>query len=89
MTAHAHTVSESVVRHWLAERIGILLDRAGHEIQPDVLMAEYGLDSLQAVALAGEAEDRWGLPVDPDVAWEYPTVALLAAHLAARIADGD
>ncbi|WP_328345289.1 acyl carrier protein [Streptomyces violaceus] len=89
MTAHAHTVSESVVRHWLAERIGILLDRAAHEIQPDVLMAEYGLDSLQAVALAGEAEDRWGLPVDPDVAWQYPTVALLAAHLAARIADGD
>ncbi|AMW13848.1 hypothetical protein A4E84_32720 [Streptomyces qaidamensis] len=89
MTAHSHTVSEIVVRHWLAERIGILLDRAGHEIQPDVLMAEYGLDSLQAVALAGEAEDRWGLPVDPDVAWQYPTVALLAAHLAARIADGD
>jgi acyl carrier protein len=88
MTAHAHTVSESAVRHWLAERLGVLLDRAGHEIQPDVLMAEYGLDSLQAVALAGEAEDRWGLPVDPDVAWEYPTVALLAAHLAARMADG-
>jgi amino acid adenylation domain-containing protein len=44
--------------------------------------AELGLDSAAGVALAAALADWLGRPVPPVVAWDYPTVDALAAHLA-------
>ncbi|WP_447040835.1 acyl carrier protein [Streptomyces sp. DSM 118878] len=78
--------SEAEIRQWLAGRIGHLMGREGQDVPPDLLLAEYGVDSLQAVSLIGEIEDRWGLTLDAALTWEYPTIALLAEFLAAEIA---
>ncbi|MFF9785276.1 Acyl carrier protein [Streptomyces sp. SceaMP-e96] len=86
MTTHAMPVDE--IRQWLAERLAAHLGQEIHEIRPDVLMAEYGLDSLHAVSLIAEIEDRWELALDAAVAWEFPTVARLAEFLAAEIPVG-
>jgi acyl carrier protein len=40
-----------------------------------------------AVGLSGELEDLLGISVDATVAWDYPTVAGLAAHLASGAAS--
>ncbi|MGW2228479.1 acyl carrier protein [Streptomyces formicae] len=81
-----HGASETEIRQWLTERIGDLIGGNAQEILPDVLLAEYGVDSLQAFSLIGEIEDRWGLSLDAALTWEYPTIALLAAFLATEIA---
>ncbi|MEV6423636.1 acyl carrier protein [Streptomyces sp. NPDC051662] len=83
-----HTESETEIRHWLAEQVGGIVGRASHDVLPDELMAEYGVDSLHAIALTGAIEERWGVGLDATVAWEYPTIALLAEFLAAEIAVG-
>ncbi|MFD7665828.1 acyl carrier protein [Streptomyces sp. NPDC059788] len=86
MTRHALPAEE--IRQWLAERLAAHLGRESHEIRHDALMAEYGVDSLHAVALVTEVEDRWGLTLDAAVAWEHPTVARFADFLAAELSVG-
>ncbi|MET7937409.1 acyl carrier protein [Streptomyces sp. NPDC005322] len=75
------------IRQWLTERLSAHLGMASELIEPDVLLAEYGLDSLHAIALITDIEDHWGLSLDATVAWEFPTVDRLAEHLTGRIPD--
>lgn len=66
---------------WLVSRAGVLPQDANAE-KP---FADYGLDSLTAVELSGELEDWSGLELDPVIAWNHPTAASLADHLARQI----
>ncbi|MFD1658315.1 acyl carrier protein [Streptomyces caeni] len=66
---------------WLAERIALYLKRQPAEIDPDVPLAEYGLDSVAALSLCGDIEDDFDLVMEPTAAWDYPTVHALAGHL--------
>lgn len=69
------------VRSWLVERIACYVQRPSEEIDPDISVAEAGLDSVYTFALCGEIEDRFGLPVEPTLVWELDTLTTLAAHL--------
>lgn len=67
---------------WLTERLAAHAQLTVEEIQPDVPMASYGLDSVTTVSMLVEIEDELGLTLDPNVPWEYPTIEALTAHLA-------
>lgn len=72
------------IRDWLADRLGI-----PHEsIDVQRPFSSLGLNSLSAVQLAGELEDFLGRRVTPTLAYEYPSVALLSAHLAGKDQPG-
>jgi hypothetical protein len=47
----------------------------------------YGLDSIDAVELAGELEDWLGQPVSATLTFDYPTVSAVATYLAAKPAS--
>lgn len=66
---------------WLAERIALYLKRQPADIDPDVPLAEYGLDSIAALSLCGDIEDEFDLVIEPTAAWDYPTIHALAGHL--------
>ena len=53
------------------------------DIKRDLEFFDYGLDSLHAVDLSGHLEELLGRPLSPSLAWEFPTISGLAAHLAA------
>ena len=81
MTEHRRSAAE--IEAWLIERLHAYLGAAEMgEIDPHLPFSYYGLDSLDAVALATELEAWLGEPVAPDVAWDYPTVHAVAAYLA-------
>lgn len=71
---------------WLAERVADHVRLPVAEIRADVLLAEYGMDSVHAVALSADIEDRCGLLTDPAVVWEHPTIDALADFLAGELA---
>lgn len=50
-------------------------------IQPDVMLSEYGMDSMQAVMLSGEISELTGQEVPPNILYERPTVHELAAYM--------
>ncbi|MFJ1969312.1 acyl carrier protein [Streptomyces sp. NPDC087903] len=75
------------LEEWLTERVAFHLHRAPHEIDPDTPLADYGIDSVTAISLCGEIEERHRLAVAPTVAYDFPTVHALADHLAELLAD--
>ncbi|WP_406229298.1 acyl carrier protein [Nocardia sp. NBC_01009] len=74
----------STIQGWLVERIADYTERAPHQVDPKVPLAELGMDSVSAVTLCGEIEDRWSLDVDPTLVFDYPTIADIAGYIAAE-----
>jgi acyl transferase domain-containing protein/acyl-CoA synthetase (AMP-forming)/AMP-acid ligase II/acyl carrier protein len=78
-TSGAATADE--VRSWLIERIARKLRIPAADIDPREPLSRYGLDSLTAVQTAGELEQWLGRTLSPVIAYDYPTIEALAAHL--------
>lgn len=75
----------TTVQDWLVDRVADYTERAPHQVDPTIPLAELGMDSVSAVALCGEIEDRWMLDIDPTLVFEYPTIAAIATYLTAEI----
>ncbi|ONH32908.1 type I polyketide synthase [Pseudofrankia asymbiotica] len=76
-------LTEAELRAWLTREVARLLGvqaEAVGEFQP---LGELGLASRDAVALAGELEDLLDMALPATLVWENPTVAAIAARLAA------
>jgi polyketide synthase 13 len=68
---------EAWIAAWMAPKVGI----PAASIDPHAPLTDYGLDSMVVVKLSGRLEELLGRPVSPAIAWEYPTIAEVAAHL--------
>ncbi|MEM9768799.1 MAG: AMP-binding protein, partial [Cyanobacteria bacterium P01_D01_bin.71] len=65
---------------WLAQRLQI----SAADMDTHKAFADYGVDSVMAVELAQDLEEllRLQQSLDVTLAWNFPTIAALAAHLA-------
>jgi acyl carrier protein len=70
------------IEAWLVAAIARSLQVGVHQIDPRRPFADFGMDSVAAVELSGDLEEWLGRRISPTVVWDYPTVSLLAAHLA-------
>lgn len=73
--------SADALSAWLSERIATYVQRKPADIRADVPLAEYGLDSVYALTLAGDLEDHLGMSLDPTLMWDHPTIAGLTQAL--------
>jgi acyl carrier protein len=69
------------LEEWLIEQLAGQLNVPKADIDPVRRLEEYGLDSLEAVALTGEIEAKLGRSVDPTILWDYPSVRAIANFL--------
>lgn len=74
--------TEEAIRAWLVERIASHLEIAPDEIDVRETFSNFGLDSRTAVGLSGELERWLGRPLVATLVWDYPTIELVARHLA-------
>jgi acyl carrier protein len=75
------------LRPWLRERIAFYLDQPADTIDPDVPLAEYGMNSIYAVSVAADIEDHLGIEFKTIPTWSHPTVNLIAAHVETMLAQ--
>jgi acyl carrier protein len=75
------------VRDWLTGRVATYLRRTPEDIDTAVPMAEYGLDSLTALAISADIEDEFDLVLDPAVTWDHPTIDALSQVLVTMIEE--
>ncbi len=54
-------------------------------IDPDENFADLGMDSLMAVEFRNRLENSLGQPIPQTLAFDYPTVSTLAAHLSTQL----
>ncbi|MFF5403872.1 acyl carrier protein [Streptomyces misionensis] len=78
-------VQPDEIRRWLTERAAYYLECPVEELDPGVPLAELGLDSVYALTLCGDVEDRYGLVLEPSAAWDHPSLDALTAHLLAAL----
>ncbi|MFJ9520383.1 acyl carrier protein [Kitasatospora sp. NPDC101801] len=81
MTTSGSVDREQDIKSWLTERLASHLSRPESEINAEVPFVEYGLDSVAALSLFGDIEEKFALYLEPAVAWEHPTVTAMAAFL--------
>ncbi|KDN20234.1 SDR family NAD(P)-dependent oxidoreductase [Amycolatopsis rifamycinica] len=75
----------------LADQVRRLLKVSPEDLDADVELSEYGLDSVVISHLVSMVNDALGVDLKPTALFEHPTLRALAAHLAdghgARLAD--
>lgn len=72
---------DTELRTWLTQRVAEYLGLPAHEIDTGRQLADYGLESVYALALCGDIEDHLDLRVEETIVWDHPTIDELGAHL--------
>jgi acyl carrier protein len=71
---------------WLTECVAEHLTRPADTIDASVPLSDYGLDSVYALSVIAELEDRLDVSLDPAVMWDNPTIDALSTALAEELA---
>ncbi|NOX38147.1 MAG: amino acid adenylation domain-containing protein [Calditrichaeota bacterium] len=72
------------IESWLVKKLAEILKTPANTIDIRQPFASYGLDSAQAVSLAGELEEWLGISLPPTLLYDYPTIESLARYLAGQ-----
>lgn len=78
--------SAAAIERWIRDRISQLFEIRLDEINLHKPIATYGVDSVEAAALAEELEAWLGRPVPPDLVWEWASTLEISQRLAALCA---
>lgn len=74
--------TEQEIQAWLISNISAVVEIEPQSIDIRKPLEYYGMDSMQAMHLSGDLADWLGRQLSPTVVWDYPTIELLASHLA-------
>jgi acyl carrier protein len=74
--------TEAEITAWCVAHLAAALRQPAEKIESQTKFARLGVDSAMAVYLVGELEEWLGRELAPELAFEYPTIAALARHLA-------
>ena len=86
MTEHALRISgENDIREWMIGYVGKVLAVPAENFPTGATFDSYGLDSVEAVVMAGVMEEEFGIQIDPIELFDHPSVDQFAAALAARM----
>ena len=80
--------NEAAIRAWCTTYLAQTLELPAEEIGPEMRFVRLGLDSANAVHFIVELEEWLGIELEPELAFDHPTIAELARHLAERGRDG-
>lgn len=76
------TAIRSDLVDWLTGKVAMYLNVQRSDVDPDSPLADFGLDSVFALTLAGDLEYEMQILVEPTIAWDYPTINEIANYLA-------
>lgn len=76
--------SESEIRDWCVACLRRMIDDPASNIEADIPFPRLGVDSATSAYFIVELEEWLGIELDPELVFEYPTIADLARHIVAR-----
>lgn len=76
-------LGEQDIAAWLRAHIAELLEIDEVDVIVDAPFDTYGMGSSDAVFLTGDLSELMGMQLSATLAWDFPTIAELAAFLAA------
>jgi acyl carrier protein len=76
------SLDPAVLRVWMFKYIGSVLDIPSDSFSGSATFDTYGMDSAEAVIMAGVMEEEFRVQIDPRLFFEHPSVDELANALA-------
>lgn len=73
--------SESHLRRWVRGYLARVIGIPEPEVELERTLDSYGLDSIEAVLMAGGLEEELGVEVDPAAFLQFPTIEAMVAAL--------
>ena len=70
--------TRDAVRSWMVGYMSDLLTLAPDQIDPTAQFDAYGMDSIEAVVMAGVMEEEFGVVIEPTLLLEYPSIELFS-----------
>lgn len=74
--------TEAALREWLTALLARTLGLAPEEVALDRSLDDYGLDSIDAVLIGGELEEKFGVEIDPAAFLRFATFEEMVVGLA-------
>jgi acyl carrier protein len=69
------------LRRWMSEYITSVLDLPAESLSHSATFDTCGIDSVEAIVMAGVMEEHFGVEIDPMLFFEDPSIdAFVAAH---------
>jgi len=78
-------MTDKQLRDWVRGHLALLTGMAPETIAFDRTLGAYGLDSVDAVLMAGELEEALGVEIDPAAFIQFDTFEEMIAALGAKI----
>jgi acyl carrier protein len=75
------TVSQADIVDWLVLQLADQVGLAPNEIDIQTPCAEYGLDSIAGVSIAGDLEVWLDLQLSPTLLWDYPSIERVSHYV--------
>jgi len=79
------TPPATIIQEWLLANLSKSLSLGPAEIDVREPFASYGLSSVASVSLTADLEDWLELELSPTLAWDHPSIELLALHLSEEL----
>ncbi|GAB6841225.1 acyl carrier protein [Methylorubrum rhodinum] len=76
---------ETAIVKFVRARLSLLVKVPVEEIDVTSSLVDLGLQSVDAVLLCGEVEDRFQVELDPSSIFEHDTVGSFTAYVARRL----
>ncbi|HEY0991606.1 MAG TPA: acyl carrier protein [Kofleriaceae bacterium] len=70
-----------VLERWIAELVASAVDLEPGAIDVEARFDRYGIDSAVAIGLTDELEQGLGVPLNPTLLYDYPTIRKLSGFL--------
>jgi len=77
-------ISDKCVEKWMISYISSVMDIEAEKINIEDRFDLLGLDSVEAVIMAGLMEEEFSTAIDPLELYENPSIAAFAKHLASK-----
>ena len=74
MTKARIPLTPDALRTWMLDYITSVLDLPAGEISTAAQFDIYGLDSVEAVVMAGVMEEEFGVQIDPVELFDHPSI---------------
>jgi acyl carrier protein len=81
MTRDPMLDDRDALERWLVELVASAVELEPRTIDLEVRLQSYGVDSAAAIVLADELEQRLGVPLEPTLFYDYPTIRSLSGFL--------
>jgi len=81
------TWSADQLEDWMTAHVAKLTKVGRDDVDPDAPFTSLNLNSVDVLDLVVELEDLLGFEIQSTIAWDYPTIRLLAAYMATLVAE--